>query len=118
MPFKKGDTRINRKGRPKIGNTLAERFRDAMSETLDKTNGYTALDSIIDSIVKKAMQGNQDAIEYCLARGWGKMIDRIENNNINKNYDFSNLSIEERTHLLELIKSAKPVVADDNPDSL
>src|SRR6266508_2874195 len=103
MTFEKGDRKINRKGRPKVGESLAEKFRDAMNETLDKTNGYSNLDSIIDSMVKKALQGNQDAVEYCLARGWGKMIERIEANNINKNYDFSDLPMEERIKLLELI---------------
>ncbi len=117
-PFVKGDPRINRKGRPKMGESIAEKFRDGLAEPLDKSNGYSTLDSIIDRMIKKALQGNQDAAEYVIARGYGKMIDRIEANNINKNYDFSNLSIEERTRLLELIKSAKPIVPDDNPDSL
>lgn len=118
MPFKKGDPKINRKGRPKLGQSIAERFRDALAEPLDKANGYSKLDSMIDSIVTKALQGNQDAIEYCIARGYGKMIDRLEAMNLNKNYDFSNLSLEDRMKLLEAIKSARPSVHSDNPDTL
>ena len=117
--FKKGDTRINRKGRPKVGQSLSELFRDAMTEKLDESNGYSKLDSIIDKVVTNAMKGNQAAIEYALARGWGKLIDRIETNNTNKNYDFTNLSMDERLKLLELLKNAgATTVPSDNPDTL
>ena len=117
--FKKGDPRINRKGRVKKGLSLSEMFRDAMAEQLDESNGYSKLDSIIDTVVTKALKGDQDAIEYCLARGWGKLIDRIEASNTNKNYDFSNLPLEERLKLLELLKNAgATTVPSDNPDSL
>jgi hypothetical protein len=74
--FKKGDPRINRKGRPKTGEALADKFRDALKEKLD--GDYTKLDSLIDKTVDMALKGNQAAIEFVLARGWGKMIDRIE----------------------------------------
>ena len=113
--FKKGDARINRKGRRKAGNTLAEKFRDAGNEELSE--GYSVLDSIIDSLKTNALKGNQDAIEYFLARGHGKLIERIEAINTNQNYDFSNLSIEERMKLMELIKRARTVVPSDNPDT-
>jgi hypothetical protein len=116
--FTKGDPRINRKGRPKVGQTIAEMFRDAMAEQLDGSNGYSKLDSIIDTVVNKALKGDQQALEYCLARGWGKLIERIEATNTNKNYDFSNLSLEERMKLMELLKSANTTVPDNNPDSL
>ena len=119
MAFKKGDPRINRKGRPKLGQSIAERFRDAMAEQLDESNGYSKLDSIIDTVISKALKGDQDAIEYCLARGWGKLIDRIETNNTNKNYDFTNLSMDERLKLLELLKNAgATTIPSNNPDTL
>lgn len=114
--FKKGDARINRNGRPKKGESIAEKFRDALAERL--TGDYTRLDSMIDAIVTKALKGDQDAIEFCIARGYGKLIDRVESHNINNSYDFTHLSMEERVKLLELIKSAKPVVPGDNPDTL
>lgn len=115
-PFEKGDARINRSGRPKTGNSIAEKFRDAMTE---KLNGdYSKLDSIIDAVVAKALKGDQAAIEFVIARGWGKLIDRVEQTNTNQNYDFSNLSLEERVRLLEAIKGASPVVPSDNPDTL
>jgi hypothetical protein len=115
-PFVKGDSRINRKGRPKVGQSLAEKFRDALNESL--TGDYTNLDSIIDKVVTKAMKGNQDAIEYVLARSHGKVIERIETTNVNQNYDFTNLSMDERLKLLEQLKSARStIVPSNNPDT-
>jgi hypothetical protein len=113
--FVKGDPRINRKGRTKVGESLAEKFRDAMAE---KLNGdYSKLDSLIDTIVTKALKGNLQAIDFVLARGWGKMIERIETNNTNKNYDFSGKSLEERMKMLEFINSVGTTVPSDNPDT-
>lgn len=116
--FKKGDPRINRKGRPKKGQSIADKFQDAMDEILDPATGYTKLDSIIDAILKKALQGNLDASEYAIARGYGKMIDRVENTNVNQNYDFTNLSLDERLKLLEQLRNARAtIVPSDNSDS-
>ena len=80
--------------------------------------GYTKLDRLIDKVVSMALDGNENAIEYVLARGWGKLIDRIEANNTNKNYDFSKLSLEERMKLLEQLRSVGTTVPSDNPDTL
>lgn len=115
MAFKKGDPRINRNGRPKNGETIAQKFRDAMAEKL--TGDYSKLDSMIDALIQKALKGDQAAIEYCIARGYGKLIDRVETANVNKNYDFSNLSMDERIKLLELIRNARPVVTDGDTDT-
>jgi hypothetical protein len=113
--FKKGDPRINRKGRPKIGRSISDKFRDALEEGL--TGDYTRLDSIIDAVVTKALKGDQAAIEYCLARGFGKMTERVESVNLNKNYDFSNLPLEERMRLLEAIRNARPTIPSDETDT-
>lgn len=113
--FKKGDARINRKGRAKLGRSLSDKFKDALSESL--TDGYTQLDSIIDAIMKKALKGDQQAVEYVLARGYGKMTDRVESVNLNKNYEFTNLPIEERMKLLELIRNARPTIPSDDTDT-
>lgn len=101
--FKKGDPRINRKGRPKKGETLAEKFRDAMAEQLD--GDYTKLDSLIDMVVMMALKGNQDAAELVLARGWGKLVDKIEFTP-KQEFDLSKLSDEELAQLEALQKKA------------
>ena len=98
-PFVKGDSRINRKGRPKKGESIAEKFRDALAERLN--GDYSKLDSMIDKVVEKALKGDQQAIEFVIARGWGKMIDRIELTP-KPQHDLSKLSDEELEHLEEI----------------
>lgn len=116
--FKKGDPRINRKGRPKTGQSIAEKFRDALAEVKAEGNpDYTKLDALIDKVIQKALAGDQQSIEYCLARGYGKLIDRIESNVVNKNYDFTNLSLEERMKLLEQLRSARTTINSDDADN-
>jgi hypothetical protein len=107
----------NPNGRPKKGNSLAEKFRDALAEIVE--GDYSKLDQLIDKTVEMALAGDQSAIEYALARGFGKLIDRVETTNVNHNYDFSNLSLEERMKLLEQIRNARAtVIPSDNPDTL
>ena len=115
--FQKGDSRINRKGRPKVGQSLAEKFRDALNEVIDPETGYTKLDSIMDKMLTKAQQGNLNAADMAFIRAYGKPIERIETNNINKNYDFSKLSMEERLKLHETLNNVSTTVPSDNPDT-
>jgi hypothetical protein len=107
----------NPKGRPKKGETLAEMFRDALSEPIKETDegSYTRLHKIIDKVVAKAEAGDQQAIEYALARGFGKLIDRVESANVNKQYDFKDIPIEERKRVLEALKLG--TVRNESPDS-
>lgn len=116
--FKKNDPRICKTGRPKLGKTLAAKFRDALSEPLSETEqgAYTMFDSIVDAIVKKALKGDLASADWLIARGYGKLIDRTENVNLNKTYDFSNVPIEERKKLLETMRLG--TVANDSPDTL
>lgn len=115
--FVKGDSRINRKGRPKKGNSVAEKFQSMLNEVLDPETGYTVFDSMMDAQKTKALKGNLDAFEFVVNRAHGKLIERIEANNTNKNYDFSNLSLEDRMKLLETLKNARSDVPSDNPDT-
>lgn len=114
--YKKGQSG-NPKGRPKKGETLAEMFRDALAEPVKETaeGRYTRLHKIIDKVVTKAEAGDQQAIEYALARGFGKLIDRIESANVNKQYDFKDIPIEERKKLLETLKLG--TIHTDSPDT-
>lgn len=117
-PFTKGDTRINRKGRKKKGDVFSELLRDALLEVLDPATGYRRIDSIADKMVTQAQQGNKDARQDVLHYAYGKPVERIEQTNVNQNYDFSNLSLEERVKLLEQLRNARATVVRDNPDKL
>ena len=80
-PFASGnDPRRYMSGRPKLGATLAARYRDALAEAQNEADGgdYTKLDAMIDVLIGKAMEGDQRAIEYLQERGFGKVPDRLE----------------------------------------
>lgn len=108
-PFVKGDPRINRKGRAKVGETLAEKVRDAMNEKVADGQEYTKLDQMIDDAMAQARKGKFQYLEALWARGFGKVPDKIE---INKDddIDLSNLTKEEieQWKLLLLKAKSKP----------
>ena len=110
--FKKGDSRINRKGRPKKGESLSDITRDALLEVLDPATGYRKIDSIIDKMITQAMQGDDKARAELLTRTFGKPVERVEQTNVNQNYDFSKMPLEERMKLLEQLKNAGAVSPD------
>lgn len=99
----KGMKSPNPKGRPKIGNSLAEKYRDAWSEILDSSNDYTVGDAIIDKVIEKALKGDMKAIEYLEARGFGKILDRIEFRKPESAINFDNLTAEELDNYEQLL---------------
>lgn len=101
--FTKGDPRINRKGRPKVGQSLTEKFQDALAERLN--GDYTKLDSVIDAIVAKALKGDLSAADWLISRGYGKVADRVEFTP-KQEFDLSKLSDEELAQLEEIQKKA------------
>ena len=102
-PFTKGDSRINRKGRPKVGKTLAEMVRDALNEPADGKNpDYTKLHKMIDTGMKQALKGDFRFVEYLLARGYGKLLDRVFVDTPNRKVDLSQLTD------VEMVQVSKP----------
>jgi len=73
-PFKKGDERINRKGRPKLPD-----LKEAMAKLLaEEKDGKTALDAILAALRAKAAKGDVRAAQELLDRGFGRSKQTIE----------------------------------------
>jgi hypothetical protein len=89
-PFKKGDERINRKGRPKLPD-----LKEAMAKLLaEEKDGKTALDAILAALRAKAAKGDVRAAQELLDRGFGRSKQTIEHSGI----AFENVEIIIKKH--------------------
>jgi len=104
-PFTKGDPRINRKGRPKVGLTFAEWVRDAM-ESPDETTGRRKVDDLIAEAMRRALRGNFQFWDALIARGYGKVPDKVQIDPEQKP-DLSKLTSAELAEWMRLLKKAQ-----------
>lgn len=96
-PFVKGDTRINRAGRPKKLPDLNELLIEVLGERIE---GKEAMKSILIALRKKAIAGDVRATELLLNRAYGLL---RQSNDFKM--DMTNLS---DTDLNRLIKKILP----------
>jgi len=74
-PFKKGDKRINREGRPPVLPELKEVIAKILSQEKD---GKTALERVITAIYNRALKGDTVAARELLDRYFGKVSQPLE----------------------------------------
>jgi hypothetical protein len=80
-PFKKGDdSRRNKTGRPKLPD-LKEAIAKVMAEEKD---GMSALEAILKALRMKAAKGDVRAAQELLDRGYGKAMQKIEQENTHR----------------------------------
>jgi len=75
MPFSKGDPNINRKGRPKKGNSFAEILRQVGEE---EVQGMSKTEAISRKLWAEASKGEAWAIREIMDRIDGKPTQKVE----------------------------------------
>lgn len=68
-PFERGDSRINRAGRPKLAASLAEAIREAGAEDV---GGESRRDRVIRILWERA-EDDRDVAALLFNRGWGRV---------------------------------------------
>ncbi len=78
MAFKKGDPRINRKGRPKKGRTIPDLLRRIGDEIHDEETRVTKYEAMCQTAWEQAIKGDTSARTFIADRTEGKPIERIK----------------------------------------
>jgi hypothetical protein len=75
-PFVKNDSRINRKGRPRKGQSLT----DILSLRLDEKDetGKLKRQAVVDGLIEAAIGGDVTALRYVFDRIDGKPVEKME----------------------------------------
>jgi hypothetical protein len=100
------DPRRNMAGRPKLGETLAEKIRAAMNEPVRDEDGYSKLDALIDEAMSQAKAGHYQMLDLLWVRAYGKVPEKLEFKNEDAP-DLSKLTDEEIAQLAALMEKAK-----------
>lgn len=120
-PFKEGDPRINRKGRPKKGDTWAdilEEISERKEVVIDKKTGETITykEAVAIRAFQEAAKGNSLMFNAIMNRMSGYPKHRIEQHSLTYNMDID-LSEEEVEQFKENLDALYPedVIIDDKP---
>lgn len=62
----------NPKGRPPVGQSIAELVRSIGNEVLDEQRNWTRIDVLLRKLYQDANNGKHAAAQIILDRGWGK----------------------------------------------
>ena len=104
--FRDHPENINRKGRPRVGLTFAEMVREVMEEQ-DLKARKAKVRVMLDIAYARSKKGHFQFWDALVARGYGKVPDKIEMTTEEKP-DLSKLSNEELAEWNRLAKKAKP----------
>jgi ribosomal protein L17 len=77
-PFEKDDPRINRRGRPKKGETLTDLLREKIETTKTAKEKLTRKERIVEKLIALAEGGDFSALRYLFDRLDGKPKESIE----------------------------------------
>jgi len=81
MPFKKNDPNINRKGRPKVGDSINDRIRkffDETEEDEESSKKCKRIDLLIKELWKCGKKGDFQALRYLTDRLGGRPTEKVE----------------------------------------
>ena len=78
MPFKKGDKNINRGGRPKVTQCIADILRKIGAEEVDTKGGkMPKVQALMRMVYKNAIEGDTWSVGFIADRTEGKAIQQI-----------------------------------------
>jgi hypothetical protein len=104
--FRERPQDINRKGRPRVGLTFAERVRAVLEEETEDGK-KTLIEQMVDIAIKRAKSGSFQFYDALIARAYGKVPDKVEVAQ-EQPFDPSKLNDAELDLLKQLLEKAKP----------
>jgi hypothetical protein len=87
MPFSKGDPNINREGRPRKGESLADVMEKILAENAGQD--FDKKEALCRKMIKLAFDGESWAMKEVFDRTYGKPKQVIDQNNRNLNITIS-----------------------------
>jgi hypothetical protein len=109
-PFKKGDSRINRNGRPKTVPGLDKLLIEVLGAEVGKKS---KVQLVLEKLVKLAINGNVRAAELILNRAYGKPVETIIScSDITTNGESLNDKIDWQKVSTETIRELMPAISN------